>query len=64
MKGVQRYELFGGITLKNHAFFCSIGYVCAMIDLHTVKDLCLNFLSYYNKNTHYSVFFTFPVCGG
>ena len=33
MKGVQCYELFGGIALKNHEFSFSI---------HEIKKLCVN----------------------
>ena len=41
MKGVQCYELFGGIALKNHAF--------SLIKFHTVKVCCRAF---YQQHKH------------
>ena len=44
MKGVQCYELFGGIALKNHAFsfsYTDLPYIgVAHTMLHTYYDLC------------------------
>ena len=37
MKGVQCYELFGGIALKNHAF-------SFFIFIHTHADICINYI--------------------
>ena len=39
MKGVQCYELFGGIALKNHAYF----YICVIIFQQTGRI----FIRYY-----------------
>ena len=50
MKGVQCYELFGGIALKNHtfSFFFSI--------CHTQDGL--TYLQYCSSDNHINVFFT------
>ena len=58
MKGVQCYELFGGITLKNHAFSCSYINYCTIIGL----------LFFFKPKLHcfldnFNVFFTFQYFG-
>ena len=40
MKGVQCYELFGGIALKNQAFSIFIAYVYTMLFVST-RCLCI-----------------------
>ena len=46
MKGVQCYELFGGISLKNHAFsFFIFFYDGAWLHLQRRSQTCLRFLT-------------------
>ena len=47
MKGVQCYELFGGIALKNHAF--SLIDACARKQLFNISPNCLVEVVYYLK---------------
>ena len=49
VKGVQCYEFFGGIALKNHTFFIFFHFSLtgALIIRDTNAKVCVKFLDYY-----------------
>ena len=50
MMGVQCYELFGGIALKNHTFFYYVAYLAASLML--LIELIKNTFHHYIMITH------------
>ena len=70
MKGVQCYELFGGITLKNHAFLLCfllilpdtklLNHVCHTCAPATVHPVCGDLIAVHDRNIHRSA--RSPLC--